>query len=106
MSARAPAEPAAFVELETLVRHLGDELAGFRRRALVAEARVKELESAASGTAAPASEELQALEQRIHELESENGALRERLGTAAERTRQMLDRVHFLRQQAQGGGDR
>ena len=31
-------------ELDTLVRHLADELAGFRRRALVAEARLKEIE--------------------------------------------------------------
>ena len=34
-------ELASFRELELLVRHLGDELASFRRRALTAEARLK-----------------------------------------------------------------
>jgi len=37
-------EIIAFRDLEQLVRHLGDELAGFRRRALLAEARVRDLE--------------------------------------------------------------
>ena len=36
-------EHRAYRELELLVRNLGDELAGFRRRALMAEARLKEV---------------------------------------------------------------
>ena len=43
MSDNVRPEITAFRELETLVGRLADELAGFRRRALVAEARVKEL---------------------------------------------------------------
>jgi hypothetical protein len=40
-------ELVAFRELDTLVRNLTDQLAGFRRRALAAEARSRELEQAA-----------------------------------------------------------
>ena len=76
-------EVTAFQELETLVRHLGDELAGFRRRALVAEARLRELE-AKEGRLATTSP-------------------RGRLDAATARTRQMLDRVRFIRQQTQNG---
>ena len=118
----------AFGELEELVRHLADELAGFRRRAFAAEARVRELEAAAGtgqGEAAagtPAAEngpatldstvvargapELGTAE-RVAELERENQELRQRLEAAAARTRTVLDRVRFLRQQQNlGGGDR
>ncbi len=37
-------ETAAFRELDTLVRNLSDQLAGYRRRALSAESRTRELE--------------------------------------------------------------
>lgn len=96
-----PARPdlAAVEELATLVRHLADELASFRRRALVAEARVRELEEAAAATPG----QLVVTGARVNELESDNAALRDRLGKAADRTQQLLDRVHFLRQQAQRG---
>lgn len=39
-------ETAAFRELDTLVRHLSEQLAGYRRRALAAESRTRELEQA------------------------------------------------------------
>lgn len=42
-------EAAAFRELDTLVRNLSDQLAGFRRRALAAEARSRELEQILAG---------------------------------------------------------
>ena len=42
-------ETAAFRELDTLVRNLSDQLAGFRRRALAAEARSRELEQILAG---------------------------------------------------------
>lgn len=107
----------AFLELERVVRHLGEELAGFRRRALQAEARVRELEQAleaarAAGGGAPravpladmpgsvaAGEEAPAPESSVEELRRENARLRERLEAARQRTREMLDRVRFLRQQ-------
>ncbi|HEX7979262.1 MAG TPA: hypothetical protein VF461_11715 [Gemmatimonadaceae bacterium] len=91
-------EITAFRDLEQLVRHLGDELAGFRRRALLAESRLRELESE---EVAPDVKEQRALDERVTELEHENGVLRARLESATERTRQMLERVRFIRQQAQ-----
>ena len=89
---------SAFGELEQLIRHLGDELASFRKRALVAETRVKELEAATDGT--PVSSAAMA------KLEKENAALRARLEKAAARTRDMLERVRFLRQQHAQGAER
>ena len=86
-----PESEAAFADLETLVHHLGDELASFRRRALQAEARVKALESSPGAT--------RTSPERIEKLERENASLKMRLETARGRTRQMLERVRFLRQQ-------
>lgn len=99
MSDSARPEAIAFRELEQLVRHLGDELAGFRRRALLAESRLRELESE---DAQPEMKEQLVLSERVTQLEHENAVLRGRLDSATARTRQMLDRVRFIRQQAQG----
>ncbi len=101
MSDRERPEVAAFGELEALVRSLGDELASMRRRALLAEARLKELEHAGTGGAVQPK-----LADRIGRLERENAKLRDRLDRAKERSKVMLDRVHFLRQQAQTRGTR
>jgi hypothetical protein len=92
-------EALAFRELEQLVRHLGDELAGFRRRALVAEARVRELEAEGSQ---PGIREQREFGDRLTTLEHDNAVLRGRLESASARTKAMLDRVRFIRQQAQG----
>jgi hypothetical protein len=92
-------EALAFRELEQLVRHLGDELAGFRRRALLAESRVRDLESEG---AQPEVRQQRELGDRMNQLEHENAILRSRLEAATERTRAMLERVRFIRQQAQG----
>ena len=88
----------AFEELEQLIRHLGDELTSFRKRALVAETRVKEIEGASDG--APVSSAAMA------KLERENEKLRARLEKATARTREMLERVRFLRQQHVRGVER
>jgi hypothetical protein len=91
-------EVAAFAELEQLVKHLGDELASFRRRALQAEARLKTLESVGvKGVVSP---------ERVHYLERENAGLTSRLDAARARTQQMIDRVRFLRQQHDGAAAR
>jgi uncharacterized protein involved in exopolysaccharide biosynthesis len=87
-------EIAAFAELEQLVKHLGDEMASFRRRALQAEARLKTLESTGvKGVVSP---------ERVQFLERENAGLNTRLDAARTRTQQMIDRVRFLRQQHDG----
>jgi hypothetical protein len=105
MSERERPELDAFDDLETVVRRLSEELAGFRRRALTAEARVRDLEEA-GGEGGVSGAEVIALREQVGTLEAENALLRGRIDAAAGRTRQMLDRVHFLRQQAQTGGDR
>lgn len=93
MSEPEQPESAAFRQLDQLVRSLGEELAGFRRRALAAEARVRVLETALQqGGDAPSLE-------RLRTLEAENEDLRARVAFAAERTQQLVSRVHFLRQQ-------
>ena len=103
MSDNVRPETVAFRELETLVRHLGDELAGFRRRALLAEARLRELEGS---DAEPVMEQQRTLSDRCTQLEHENAALKGRLEAATVRTRQLLDRVHFIRQQTKASTDR
>ena len=103
MSDSVRPETVAFRELETLVRHLGDELAGFRRRALLAEARVRDLEGQGPS---PVMQQQRELSDQVTQLEHENAALKGRLDAATARTKQMLDRVRFIRQQAQGGGER
>jgi hypothetical protein len=96
MSDNEPAEHGAVRELDVLVRHLADELASFRRRALTAEARLKELEAHEGGVASLE------LATRVSQLERENARLAAKLDAAVARAKQMLDRVRFLRQQAQG----
>ena len=95
MSSPEPAEPvdaAAFRELEQLVRNLGEELSGFRKRAHAAEARLQAIATKGGGGDAAA-------EERVSQLETENAKLRERLSEASDRTGKVLDRVRFLRQQ-------
>lgn len=96
MSAPERPDLTAFRELEALVRHLGEELAGFRRRALTAESRLREIESTPTGAAG-----IQQVDQ-VAALEKENARLRHQLDAATSRAKGMLERVRFLRQQAQG----
>jgi hypothetical protein len=93
-------EIAAFRELEVVVRRLVRDLAASRRGS---DDRAFD-EPAVEGDGP----DLRAfdLELRLANLERENAVLRERLDTAGARTRQMLERVHFLRQQTQVGGER
>lgn len=98
MSDSALPEKTAFAELEQLVKHLGDELASFRRRALQAEARLKSLESTGvKGVVSP---------ERVQFLERENAGLTSRLEAARARTQQMIDRIRFLKQQHDGAPTR
>ena len=86
MSAKERPEAAAFREVETLVRTLGEELAVWRRRATQAEEKLKE----------PAS--------RTKGADSESAVLKTRLKSAEERIRRMMENVRFLRQQLQADG--
>ncbi|HEY4303464.1 MAG TPA: hypothetical protein VGM82_03295 [Gemmatimonadaceae bacterium] len=96
MSDNAQPDVAAFLELKILVQHLAEELGGFRRRAQAAEARLKDVEGHEAGMA---SLDLAA---RCTELEHDNERLKKKLDAANGRAKQMLERVRFLRQQAQG----
>jgi predicted nucleic acid-binding Zn-ribbon protein len=88
MSAKERPEAAAFRELETLVRSLGEEVAVWRRRAVQAEEKLKE--PAARGKTSGADSEAAMLKTRLHRAE--------------ERVRQMMESIRFLRQQLQADG--
>ena len=84
----------AFQELEHLILSLADEMAGWRRRAQEAEARLKAAPPVPAGRANAAA------------LEKENRELRERLAAAKARTKQLLEKLRFLRQQQEAEAHR
>jgi predicted RNase H-like nuclease (RuvC/YqgF family) len=83
--------------LEAAVRRLGDEYAGYRARARLAESRAGELERAlaavSGGTLDPIS-----LRDRIRDLEQENAELRRQMEQAQDRIRRLIARFDFLRE--------
>ena len=103
---------AAFRELDTLVRNLSEQLAGYRRRALASESRTRELEQQLAALvdklsgAQPVETRLSSDAGSTDSLAEENERLRARLSEARERTVQVADRVRFLRQQLGSGADR
>ena len=84
---------ATLSELEQLLRHLGDEVAGWRRRTLKAESELPEARSRGGVLAGP---ELLQARQRVIELEVENQALRHRIEGARERLQSLSSRLAFL----------
>lgn len=90
---------AALRELSQLIALLGEEAAGWRRRALAAESRVKDLESSGGHSASKGGRGNAALER-------ENTELKARLDTAKDRVETLLERTRFLRQQAEKGATR
>ncbi len=148
MSSLVRPDLAAFHELDTLVRNLSDQLAGYRRRALSAESRTRELELAVEEQREAAKVSALQLEKATAELSKitealrlerekaartkteqpspdlfpvvsapatspaspeplpgdralarENAELRTRLEAASVRTRELSERLRFLRQQ-------
>jgi hypothetical protein len=95
VSDHALPENPQFTQLSRLVRRLGEELAGYRKRALSAEARLRTVEEDAARIAGTSP-------QRVLELERENAELSRRLSLARSRTEKMLARVRFLKQQRDG----
>ena len=92
-------EDAPLRELEAVLRAVGEEMVALRRRAQVAEARIRELErgeqlalDAMSPASGPA-------DVRVNELERENTDLKDRLDGARDRAAQLAERLKFLRQQ-------
>lgn len=88
----------ALRELDDVLRHLTEELAGWRRRALTAESKVADATRFAEGDAGAG---------RIQELEDANRGLERRLVTARSQVQEIIGRLRFLeQQQGNGGGDR
>ncbi len=82
-------------QLETILRHVGDELALWRARAAKAEADLKgsgavKLDPEARG--------------RVADLEQENKTLRLRVEAARARVQDLLSRLAFLEEQAREAG--
>jgi FtsZ-binding cell division protein ZapB len=90
----------ALEDLEQVVQHLAEELAGWRRRTLKAEG---ELQQARANSGVLAGPELNQARQRVIELETENQALRLRIDAAKDRLRALAARLSFLEQH--GGGN-
>ena len=90
----------AMADLEQLLQHLAEELAGWRRRTLKAEAELQEVRANGGVLAGP---ELNQSRQRIIELEMENQALHQRIDGAKERLKTLAGRLTFLEQH--GGGN-
>lgn len=88
----------ALDDLEQLLHHLAEEVAGWRRRTLKAEAELQELRALGGGGGGP---ELGQARQRIIELETENGMLRQRVDGARERVKSLSGRLSFLEQAAE-----
>jgi chromosome segregation ATPase len=90
----------ALTDLEHVVHHLAEELAGWRRRTLKAEGELQEARANGGVIAGP---ELTQARQRVADLETENQALRQRIDAAKERLQALTGRLSFLEQH--GGGN-
>jgi len=87
-------------ELEGLLRHVGDELAAWRRRSLRAEQELAAYKE--KGGVMPGPDVVQG-RQRLAELEQENLALRARLESAGERVQMLVARLAFLERDVEEG---
>ncbi|HET7109476.1 MAG TPA: hypothetical protein VFI41_01280 [Gemmatimonadales bacterium] len=86
-------------EVETLVRHLLDELGAWRRRSLKAESELQQLQQASASAGGPTP---RATRDRVVQLETENQVLRHRVDAARERVQSLVGRLSFLEEQAGG----
>ena len=88
-------------QLETILRHVADELAGWRGRAVKAEGELKESAGRVGGSAAKPDPEMRS---RVADLEQENKTLRQRVEAARLRVHDLLSRLTFLEEQAREAG--
>lgn len=98
------ADARALDQLETILRYVADELAGWHTRALKTEAELKEHQAQPRGPSRPDPE----TRGRLADLEQENKDLRQRVEAARARVGELLTRLTFLedqaREQAAGNG--
>jgi cell division protein FtsB len=93
-------------QLETILRHVADELATWRARALKAETELKETGAGKGTLVAKLDPEIRG---RVSDLEQENKTLRQRVEVARGRVHDLVSRLTFLEEQARepagnGGG--
>lgn len=93
------ADAAVVDQLETILRHVADELAAWHARALKAEAELKDAPRAAG----PARHDPET-RARTAELEQENKQLKQRVEAARARVGELLSRLTFLEDQAREAG--
>jgi cell division protein FtsB len=86
-------------QLETILRHVADELAVWRARAVKAEGELKEAGGRSGSVKADAE-----TRGRVSDLEQENKALRQRVEAARVRVHDLLSRLTFLEEQAREAG--
>jgi hypothetical protein len=87
----------ALDQLEATLRHVADELAGWRARALKAEAEAKQVQSHGGGSASARLDP--ELRTRAADLEAENRVLRQRVEAARTRVSDLSTRLAFLEEQ-------
>jgi len=96
-------DQAALGELERILRHVTEELAGWRRRGLAAE---NELQGLKAHEGMVPGQELLGFRARILDLERENVELRSRVERAREMVTRLQERLVFLEEDADAGARR
>jgi hypothetical protein len=102
-SPSVPPDVQAFGELERLLRHVTEELAGWRRRCLAAES---ELQGLKGQEGMVPGQEMLGFRARVLDLERENVELRSRVERAREMVTRLQERLVFLDADADAGARR
>ena len=110
-------DAVALDQLESTIRHVAEELAGWRARALKSEAEARHGPGAglagsavpatgaqASGTALTIARPDPELRTRMAEMEAENRALRQRVEATRARLQDLMARLAFLEEQGREPG--
>ena len=95
-------DTAVLDQLETILRHVLEELAAWRARALKAETDLKE-HPAPARAAGPARHDSE-MRGRASDVEQENKHLKQRVEAARVRVGELLSRLTFLEDQAREAG--
>ena len=90
-----PAQMPGLNHLEAVVRRMMDDHEALRRRALAAEKRVRELESALAEVSTGRLDPLE-VSARAQSLERENRLLSRRMNSARETVERILSRIQFV----------
>jgi len=103
-------DAVALDQLEATIRHVAEELAGWRARALKSEAEARHGAPSGSPVAASSGPALTIarpdpeLRTRMAEMEAENRALRQRVEATRARLQDLLARLAFLEEQGREPG--